>query len=125
MAFNHIAHVMKKLHSAHCCKKRVCARVGEGPAVGRELAEPVAEEVEEELEGEDGGEGRVGRVEGLLDRGRRAVGPVELVRLQLRLEDGDAEILLAGLGQVGIAGRHGGAAVSAALTAMMRNEAMP
>ncbi len=115
----------KQIYSVHCGEKRVCARVGEGPAVGRELAEPVAEEVEEELEGEDGGEGRVGRVEGLLDRGRRPVGPEELVRLQLRLEDGDAEVLLAGLGQDGSAGRRGGAAVSAALTAMMRNEAMP
>jgi hypothetical protein len=64
------------------------------PAVGRELAEPVAKEVEEELEGEDDGEAEVGRIQGLLEEGRRSVGLVHLVRFQLRLENGDAEVLL-------------------------------
>ncbi len=54
----------------------------------------MAEEVEQELEGEDDGEAEVGRVQGPLEDSRRTVSLVELVRFQLRLEYGNAEILL-------------------------------
>ncbi len=77
------------------------ARIEEGPAVGRELAEPVAEQVEQELEGEDDGEAEVGRVQGLLDESVRTVVLADLVRFQLRLEDGDAEVLLKATGSCG------------------------
>ncbi len=92
------------------------------PAVGRELAEPVAKEVEEELEGEDDGEAEVGRIQGLLDEGRRSVGLVDLVRFQLRLENGDAEVLLKAPGSGRAVGKL---AWRAGPTAIIRNAAVP
>ncbi len=53
----------------------------------------MAKQVEQELEGEDDGETRVGPVQCLFEEGRRPIRPVDLVRLQLRLENRDAEIL--------------------------------
>jgi hypothetical protein len=53
----------------------------------------VAKEVQQELEGEDHGEAQVSRIQGLLNEGHGSIGLVKLVCLQLRLENGDPEIL--------------------------------
>jgi hypothetical protein len=69
--------------------------VEDGPAICRELAKPVAEKVEHELEGEDYGEAKVGCIQSLLYEGGGPIGQVKLALFQLRLKNGDAEILLA------------------------------
>jgi hypothetical protein len=70
--------------------------VEDGPGVGEEGPQPVGEEVAEQLEGEDDGETDVEEVENALDAGGRAVRELEPRRIDLRLGDGDDEVLRIG-----------------------------
>ncbi len=66
---------------------------GCGPAVGKEVREPVRKHVGEQLHGEDGGEACVEVVQQPLRRRERAVGVDQALHLQLRLHHRSAEIL--------------------------------
>jgi hypothetical protein len=70
-------------------------RIEDGPAVGGEVGEPVGEHVDGQLDGEDGGEGHVEVVEHVLDGGGGAVLSEEAFVVELRLDDGRAEVLRA------------------------------
>ncbi len=108
-----------------CVSACVCDddEVEGGPAVGEEVEEPVGEEVDAELGREDEGEAQVDGVERLLQGGQRAVGVGELLALQLRLDDCDAEVLQRACRSGGGVERARGAKFMR--TAMIRKEAMP
>jgi hypothetical protein len=71
-------------------------RVEYRPAVGEKVPAPVGEHVDEQLDGEDSGKGDVEVVKGVFEGSGGAVLREEGVVLELRFDDGRAEVLRVG-----------------------------